>query len=146
MSVFHELQDIYFDAENLHQELDRIPPQCDCGDADAHLSGKCCCSTSERPQSEGCISHLERLRGKIEWFREDRRRGGKGFRPGRLSNGAEGRLSLVINLIDNLSLSLDQIKADLDEFRTNCAHNALERIKKRGSELARHTAELNRLL
>ncbi|MEW6211363.1 MAG: hypothetical protein AB1631_23560 [Acidobacteriota bacterium] len=146
MSVFHDLQDIYFDAQNLRAELERIPPHCDCGDADAHLSGRCCCSTSERPESEGCISHLERLRGKLEWFREDLRREGKELGSERLSDGAEGRLSLIISLVDDLNLSLERIEADLDEFRKSCAHKSLERVRERGSELARHIAELNRLL
>lgn len=146
MSAFHELQDIYFDAEKLRVELDRIPPQCDCGDADAHLSGKCCCSTSERPQSKGCLSHLERLRGKIEWFREDLHREGREFRPERLPDGVEGRLSLVINLIDNLSLSLKHLEADINEFRSSCAHSALDRMKRKSDELAGYLEELNRLL
>jgi hypothetical protein len=44
MSLFHKLQDVYFDAVNLGEELKQIPPSCDCCDAVAHLAGRGYCA------------------------------------------------------------------------------------------------------
>jgi len=47
MSLFHSLQDVYYDAMHLQEALEAIPSKCDCWDAEAHLSGRCCCVSAE---------------------------------------------------------------------------------------------------
>ena len=151
MSLFNKLKDVYFDAMKLQQELERIPPQCDCHDADSHLNGQCSCAGHKphRPDigpGSGCVAYLEELNKDIEWLREDTRRERRQLRSGEVSSDLEGRLSLIGNLIDNLSFTLGHIEADLKEFRASCAYPDLERLKKRGGELERHITELNRIL
>jgi hypothetical protein len=149
MSLFLKLQDVYFDALKLRQELDGIPPQCDCHDADAHLSGQCCCGGPKphRPEAgSGCLVYMDELNKDIEWLREDMRRERRQLRPGESSSELEGRLSLIANLIDNLGSTLGHIEGDLKEFRASCAYPDLERLKRRGGELERYITELNRIL
>ena len=48
--LFHKMQDIYYDAVRLREDLESLPKECGCCDAQAHLGGKCCC---ERPSPAG---------------------------------------------------------------------------------------------
>jgi hypothetical protein len=151
MSLFSKLQDVYFDAVKLRQELEQIPPECDCRNADAHLSGTCSCAgaTTRRAglgTGSGCVVYLEELNKDIDWLREDMRRERGQLLPGEASGELEGRLILIGNLIDSLGRTLDRIGADLTEFRASCAYPDLERLKGRSSELGRYTSELNRIL
>src|SRR5215469_15549890 len=143
MSLFSKLQDVYFDTVKLRQELERIPPHCDCHDADAHLSGQCCCAGPKphRPDigpGSGCVAFLEELNKDIEWLREDMTRERRQLLPGETSSELEGRLSLIANLIDTLGSTLHRIEADLKEFRASCAYPDLDRLKQRSSELERY--------
>lgn len=153
MSLFHKLQDVYYDAVDLAEQLERIPAACDCGDADAHISGSCCCAgaqphrTSEESEPRtGCLARVNELSESIQWFREDVRRDRGEVSRVEISGALEGRLSLIDNLIDDLSSMLTRLKLDLAEFRANCAYPALERMKKSNDDLRRYTAELNELL
>lgn len=153
MNLFHKLQNVYFGAVSLREELERIPPQCDCGDADSHLSGQCCCagtrphrSQSNTEESASCLKHLALLTKDIEWLREDMQRERKQLRPDENSYALEGRLSLISSLIDGLSSTIVSIEADLKEFRVNCAHPALARLKQRSGEMERYIKNLNEIL
>jgi hypothetical protein len=83
MSLFHKFQDVYFDAVRLREALEKIPQQCECMDADAHLEGKCCCAAahqgghrsteSEAESSKGCMKSISKLRDGIQWFQDDLR-------------------------------------------------------------------------
>ena len=54
-------------------------------DAGAHLEGTCCCATalqdghssgeSEPEPSKGCMESISNLRGDIQWFQDDMRKG-----------------------------------------------------------------------
>src|SRR5215510_4215201 len=67
MSLFHSLQDVYYDAMHLQEALEAIPSKCDCWDAEAHLSGRCCCVSAEGTVGgtmafrQGCLHYLEKL-------------------------------------------------------------------------------------
>lgn len=153
MDLFHKLRDVYFGAIKLRDELNGIPPQCDCRDADAHLGGRCCCADNHSHAMKGggeaqagCIVHLAELSKSIHWFQEDLRRERSLLRPGDAEDGLEGRLMLIASLIDGLSWAVGCIGVDLQEFRATCAHPALARLKKRGDELERYINGLNDVL
>ncbi|MCI0488386.1 MAG: hypothetical protein L0229_17490 [Blastocatellia bacterium] len=153
MSLFHKLQDVYFDAVKLREELSQIPGQCDCGDADAHLSGRCCCANVRVDQNQidshsrvGCPDHLEQLSRSTRWFQEDSRRGRKELGPETYSEELEGRLFLIQSLMDGFGRAVNSIEADLKEFRATCAHGALARMKKSSAELDKYITDLNEIL
>jgi len=83
MSLFHSLQDVYYDAMHLQEALEDIPSKCDCWDAEAHLSGRCCCVSAEGTVGgtmafrQGCLHHLEKLSKSLTALQEDSR-GGSG--------------------------------------------------------------------
>lgn len=153
MSLFHKLQDVYFGTVNLRAELERIPPQCDCRDADAHLSGQCCCAGTRPPQAQrdaeahaGCLTHLAQLTKDIEWVREELQKWRTQLRSDEDSYALEGILSLINSLIDGLGSTIERIETDLKEFRANCAHKGLARMKDSGNELERYITDLNKIL
>ena len=153
MNLFHKLQDIYFGAVSLREELERIPPQCDCKDADAHLSRQCCCAgtqprgaKSDFGECGGCLEHLARLSKDIGWLREDMQRGRKQLRPDESSYALEGRLSLITSLADSLGSTIARLETDLREFRKTCAHQALARMKDSSVELEGYINKLNQIL
>ncbi len=153
MSLFHKLQDVYFDAVNLSVELKEIPPHCDCSDAETHLDGRCSCAdahsrekTDEKEADTGCLFHLQKLSNSINWFEEDMRTGRGKLRPEDNSLAIERRLFLIGNLIGNFKRTISEIESDLAEFRATCAHEALQSVKERSKELERDAQELNKML
>lgn len=153
MSLFHKLQDVYFDAVNLSEELKQIPPHCDCADAETHLAGRCSCAdmhsrkkADKKEADIGCLFHLQKLSKSINWFEEDVRKSREKLRPEDNSFAIEGRLFLIVNLIDNFKRMVSEIESDLTEFRATCAHKALEKVKERSKDLERDIQELNKIL
>jgi hypothetical protein len=152
MTLFQKLQDAYFDAIRLREALERIPPQCECMDADAHLEGKCCCATvhqgghlsseSEQAPSMGCTASISKLRDGIQLFQDDLRK-----EQGQLlaDEAAEtGRpVILIESMVNSLTFALDRIEMALTQFRETCAHDALIRLKESSKELERYIEELN---
>lgn len=152
MSAFHKLQDVYFDAIKLREALERIPPQCECMDAGAHLEGTCCCATalqdghssgeSEREPSKGCMESISNLRGDIQWFQDDMRK----ERPQLLPDEAAETgppVMLIESVVNGLTFALNRIEEALIQFRETCAHDSLIRLKESGKELERYIEELN---
>ncbi|MBI4469418.1 MAG: hypothetical protein HY650_08875 [Acidobacteria bacterium] len=153
MSLFYELQDLYFDAMRLREELDRIPPRCDCHQAEAHLAGHCCCSnaqaargTQEAAAGTGCQARLQKLREDVRRFAKDLRIEKQKLRPGEIPEDVERRIALIMNLIGYLGSTVETIESDLAEFRATCARDALLRMKARGKDLEEHITSLNRML
>src|SRR6266498_3453608 len=79
-SLFDRLRNVFFSAAFLAADLDRVPPDCKCEDAIAHLDGRCCCTISpaESGKTEsikGCAAQLGRLQVDIRWVHEALKRG-----------------------------------------------------------------------
>ena len=152
MSLFHKLQDVYFDAVNLSEELTQIPPHCDCADAETHLAGRCSCGVAHSGEQRaedadtGCLFQLRKLRESINWFEEDLRASRNKFRSENRTFAVEGRLSLVVSVIDNLKRTIGEIENDLAEFRLSCANEALQSVQGKSKELEHCAQELNKVL
>ena len=153
MSLFHKLQDVYFDALNLSEELKQIPAHCDCSDAETHLAGCCSCAvalskakTGEAETDTGCLFHLRKLMESIHWFEEDLRASRNKFRSEDRTFVVEGRLSLIVSSIDSLKRMLGEIEEDLTEFKITCAHEALQSVKGKSKDIEHCALELNKVL
>ncbi|MCI0606504.1 hypothetical protein L0156_26265 [bacterium] len=63
--------EIYQEAIQLCDAINKLPDHCECGDADAHLEGRCpCCrehtsSTGDYAHTEDCTVLLTRLRADL---------------------------------------------------------------------------------
>src|SRR6266536_2372242 len=86
-SLFDRLRNVFFSAEFIAADLDRVPPDCKCEDAIAHLDGSCCCTNSPKESgkaepTKGCAEQLERLQVDIKWVHEALTRGKANLDPG----------------------------------------------------------------
>ncbi|HNB73402.1 MAG TPA: hypothetical protein PL157_15340 [Acidobacteriota bacterium] len=148
MGLFHQLQDIYFDALKLADELAQLPPTCDCCDLDKHQGGKCCCSKPlpEKAFSHrtGCLSHIQELKHTLLLFDEDviRSRAALYTAPGE----ALRQVHRVLLLKNSLMTALTHIEDSLNTTEGKCAHASLEHIQEMAGSLRRQAAQLNEVL
>lgn len=152
MNLFHKLQDVYFDAMQLWETLEAIPPECDCWDAEAHLAGQCCCVSaasgatgSEGALQQGCFARLESLNKNIEVLREDLHRERQQLRPEETAE-VQRPVLLIENLVRNLDSTVELIEDRLKQFQATCAHADLQRVKESSGDLQARITKLNSLL
>ncbi|MEW6213540.1 MAG: hypothetical protein AB1631_34915, partial [Acidobacteriota bacterium] len=66
MDLLQLWQSIYREAVQLAETVKHIPDECKCGDAAAHLGGRCCGGEKEgRGDSDNCNEILARLRADL---------------------------------------------------------------------------------
>jgi len=147
MSLFHKLQDVYFDSLQLGDELGKIPSECDCPE-EARRSGTCCCGNSavRADKNRGCLKHLDELRNKIQWAIEDLRRERQQLRDGEMNGEVSSEIFLIENSISHLGSSLDRIKEELSQPHAKCAHEELEQLKQRSTHFQHYAETLNKAL
>lgn len=153
MGIFHEMQDVYYGTLELAQEIKKIPSECDCGDAEGHLNGRCsCCAENKTSRAfsessnNGCLTRLNRLRKAVSSLDAYLQEGSGRIEPSQDSSELQGQLSLILSLVYQLARECERIQTDLDEFRKHCAADALLRIKEGGASLDHYAAKLNALL
>ena len=145
-SLFDRLRNVFFAAESLKQDLQRIPPLCRCGDALAHLEGRCSCTkTSATPEEairgKGCLSHLEMLHLDLKSLRESLQRHRGDLQPEEQTEELLGELSLIENFEVRLSETVENIRNHAAEFQASCSNEALQRLKASSSEIDRYSTE-----
>lgn len=145
-SVFDRLRNVFFAAEFLNQDLQRIPPLCRCGDALAHLEGRCSCTknsaTSEEAiRGKGCLTHLEKLHLDLKSLRESLKRHRGDLQPEEQTEELLGELSLIENFEARLSETVESIRNHAAEFQASCSNDALQRLKASSSEIDRYSTE-----
>ncbi|HLE63765.1 MAG TPA: hypothetical protein VI750_11515 [Pyrinomonadaceae bacterium] len=150
-SLFDRLRNVFFSAEFLAADLDRVPPDCSCEDAIAHLDGRCCCTISPKEASKtgstkGCAQQLERLQVDIKWVHEALKRGKASLDPGEESEELSGEFTHIANAVEGLGLILERVKAHVGEFQETCTNMALQRVKETSTELRGYTREFLRTL
>jgi len=152
MSLFHGLQDVYYDAMHLQEALEAIPSKCDCLDAEAHLSGQCCCVSGEGTVGgamafrRGCLHHLEKLSKSLTALLEDSRGGSGETRLEEMDQKLLSRLSDVMALRLQLDTMVEEIEDRIEQFKVTCAQADLLRLKESASHLQKLVTELNGLL
>ncbi len=145
-SLFDRLRNVFFSAEFLAADLDRVPADCKCEDAIAHLDGSCCCTISTKESSKtgstkGCAEQLERLQVDIKWVHEALKRGNASLDPGEETEELRREFTEIANAVDGLGLILERLKAHVGEFQETCTNTALQRLKQTSTELRGYTGE-----
>ena len=145
---FHKLQDIYYGAVRLGEDLASLPTECGCRDAQAHPNGGCCC---ERPVLAGgapaqCADYrpgLDRLLEDVRLFEDDLEREGRGYLSGELG----WDLNRAGATVEGIGRLAGQVARDLDgSGGGGCAPKSLSRLKEKTELLARRIEELNNSL
>lgn len=145
-SLFDRLRNVFFSAEFLAADLDRVPPDCKCEDPIAHLAGRCRCTISPKESGKsgstrGCAEQLERLQVDVRWAHEALKRGKASLGPGEESEELSREFTQIANSVDVLGLMLDRLKAQVAEFEGSCSNKALQRVKQTSTDLRGYTRE-----
>ena len=145
-SLFDRLRNVFFSAEFLAADLERVPPNCNCEDAFAHLDGRCCCNVSPKQSgktepTKGCAAELERLQVDIKWVHEALKHGNASLDPGEETEELRREFTQIANAVEGLALILERVKAQVGEFQETCTNTALRRLKQTSTELRGYTSE-----
>lgn len=146
-SLFDRLRNVFYDAEFLKADLQRIPPVCSCEDAIAHLEARCSCTKDpgdkrgEVGRAKGCLAHLETLRLDIRSLSESLERHKSDLRPEERSEELQRELSLIEGFAERVGAVVEKISKHDAEFEANCSNDALQRLKASSSELERYSTE-----
>jgi hypothetical protein len=155
MSLFHKLQDVYFDAMHLQETLEAIPPECDCWNAEAHLAADCCCVAkpgsiaSTMALQQGCLVHLGKLSNSLSSLQADWRYQSWDARREEheeVDQKLQSQVSQVLSLCRLLEMTIETIEDRIEQSKATCLHADLQRIKESGADLKKLVTEMNGLL
>ncbi len=76
MDLLQLWQNIGLEARDLATAVERLPDECECGDADAHLGGRCACCGGHThggyaAESQDCVVIISRLRADLAALGQD---------------------------------------------------------------------------
>jgi hypothetical protein len=147
--------EIYQEAIHLCDAIDSLPDRCECGDADAHLEGRCpCCrermqSTEARAHAENCTDLLTRLRADLAMLCQDFAQlatpigtGAIGMKCLELRRG----VFLAAEDLHKIAKVVDRLQEEVVGFRRSCDLAELHSIKHCATELREHFNQLNHSL
>ena len=144
--------EIYQEAIHLCDAIDGIPDHCECGDAVAHLEGRCPCCREHKHSGEvlahaqNCTDLLTRLRADVAMLCQDF---GQLATP--IGNAAIGMKCLelrrgvfmVAEDLHKIAKAVDRLQEEVVGFRRTCDLAELRGIKQRAIELREHFNQLN---
>ena len=144
-SLFDRLRNVFYAAEFLKRDLQRIPPLCRCGDAPAHLEDRCSCvktpmTPDDAIRSKGCLPHLEMLHLDLKSLRESLERHKANPQPDETED-LHRELALIEDFEARLSATVESIRSHAAEFQTHCSNDALQRLKGSSSEIDKYSTE-----
>lgn len=148
-SLFARLRNIFFSAEFLANDLDRMPPECKCADAPAHLDGRCTSCLSAAAETEkdpayvrkGCPAQIDELRVDIRNVRQALSQGWTTLQPEEQSVELKDELVHIEKLVEGLASLLEGLKSETSEFLATCSSEALQPLKQRSGELRGYATE-----
>jgi hypothetical protein len=146
-SLFDRLRNVFYGAEFLKADLQRIPRQCRCEDALAHLDGRCSCTkASVNPPAEvadrkGCLARLETLHLDIRSLRESLQRHTNDLEPEEQTEELKRELSLIGDFTERIDGTVEKIRSHAGEFEANCSNDTLQRLKESSAEIDKYSTE-----
>jgi hypothetical protein len=146
-SLFDRLRNIFFSTEFLANDLDRVPSECKCGDALAHLDGRCtsCATASAETETQsvhdrkGCSAQIDELRVDVRNVRQALHR--RTLQPEEETRELKQEMVQIEYLVDGLASVLESLKSDATDFQATCSSEVLGRLKKRSKELRAYSSE-----
>ena len=151
MDLLQLWQNIAQEASDLATTVERLPDECECGDADAHLRGRCpCCSrhapSSHSGDSQDCVEIISRLRADLTVLSQDLSVAGPALGASALESQrlelrrgiflAAGDLEVILEAFKRLTESVAG-------FRRDCTITRMRAVKRRCIELRDHCQRVN---
>lgn len=143
---------VYEEAMRLCDAMQSLPDQCECGDAAAHLEGRCrCClhkalTQGTEHQGENCTTILFRLRADLSLFCQDFAHvAGPLDEAAAAAGEVELRRDVIYAASDlqRIVKAVDRVSDAVVGFRNTCSILELRCLKHRCVELRQHCEELN---
>ena len=146
-SLFDRLRNVFFDAESLKRDLQRISPVCRCEDAIAHLEDRCSCTKPPANpagaiRGKGCLAQLETLRLDLRSLRESLQRHRGDLKPEEETEELKRELSLIEDFAERLDGIVEELRNHAADFEVNCSNDALQRLKQTSAEIDKYSTEL----
>jgi hypothetical protein len=144
-------QEVYREVMQFTETLARLPDECRCGDAEAHLEERCpCCESSHArgPLGAGgsCAETVSRLQADFSMLWEDVKRVSA---PIEEAAPREDLLEirrgvfLAAKDLEQIGRELERVTEAVLGFRRSCAVSELRRAKRHAAELRAHCERVN---
>ncbi|MCI0443998.1 hypothetical protein L0152_12395 [bacterium] len=135
--------EIYQEAIQLCDSIERLPDQCECGDADAHLEGRCRCCNQNEPahgHGENCNTILERLRVDLSMFCRDFSTIASPIESAIGTEYIQLRRGIFLAAADlqQIVKTVERVSEAVAGFRRTCDLTELRGIKRHTAELRAH--------
>lgn len=151
MDLLKLWQNIGQEANDLAAAVERLPDECECGDADAHLRGRCACCGGHTPSShvadgEDCVSIINRLRADLTALGQDLSVAGPALGVSSLeSQRLELRRGVFLAAADLEAIleSFKRLTESVAGFRRDCTITRMRTVKRRCNELRDHCERVN---
>lgn len=147
LQLWHQ---VYQEAVRFSVAIASLPEACECGDAEAHLAGRCrCCVHRSSPPhgaSENCAASIERLRADISILCQDFSSVAGPLEEAALqTQQLELRRGVFLAASDlqRIVAALEQVSAAIVGFRSSCSLTEMQRIKRYTALLRQHCDQLN---
>ncbi len=145
-------QSISEETVELAAAVERLPDKCECGDADAHLEGRCrCCSAhaqagGRRDTGVNCNVVLARLQADLTMLSEDLALAGPPTETAALERQRHELRRNVFLAASDLHRAAEIFQRVADSvagFRIDCAVSRMRAIKRHCAELREHCERVN---
>lgn len=151
MELLKLWQNIHQEASDLATAVERLPDDCECGDADGHLRGRCACCGGHMPSAhpangQDCVEIIGRLQADLTALGQDLSIAGPPL-------GASALETQRLELRRGIFLAGADLEAILEAFkrltesvvgfRRECTITRMRAVKRRCVELRDHCNRVN---
>jgi len=152
VDLMQQWRNVHQEAISLAEEIEHLPDECPCGDADAHLNGHCqCCGThpqaiQPKVHSQSCTDLLACLRADLALLCEDfTRLAGPMNAVAFQTRWAVLRREVLLTADDlqKIAGALERVDQAVVGFRHSCAVSEMRSLKRACAELRMHCEQLN---
>ena len=151
MDLLQLWQNIGQEASDLATAVERLPDECECGDADAHLGGRCaCCGGHTRGgqsiDGPNCLEIISRLRTDLTVLGQDLSVAGPALGASALeTQRLELRRGIFLAAADLEAIleSFKRLTESVAGFRRDCTITRMRAVKRRCIELRDHCQRVN---
>lgn len=148
-------RNVYQEVISLAEQIEHLPDECPCGDADAHLNGHCqCCGAHPQAirsevHSQSCTDLLACLRADLALLCEDYMRVAGPMKAVALQTrwaALRREVLLTADDLQKIAAALERVDHAVLGFRRSCAVSEMRSLKRACAELRMHCEALNREL
>lgn len=150
MELLQLWQSISEEAVQLAGAVERLPDECECGDADAHLEGRCHCCSRKADGIErrglNCTALLARLQADLTMLSEDLALAGPPTETAALESQRFELRRGVFLAASDLRQTVETFKRVAESvagFRIDCAVPRMRAIKRHCANLREHCERVN---